>query len=177
MRKNNDNHILFIIIVTFLSGVCLFHLGIGLQVVLHEFRDFVYSNVEGELAPPTRFIFNYLAHRPESFLSQVIVWFFWPILLSGIYSIMKHRKCPEKVVGSFLMGFTVSWMALICFLSILMAFCVFPFICLIADLSNPPAGTKVITLISYALPILSLFLSIFWWFKSRRSKDYSLRSE
>lgn len=175
--KDNNNHINFIIIATFLSGVCLFHLGIGLQVVLHEYRDFTYSNFQGQLAPPTKFIFDYLAHRPEGFFMQVILWFFWPILLSGIYSLIKYSKYPERAVSSFLMGLTVSWLSLFCFLSILLLFCILHYVCLKADLSNPPSGTKIITLISYALPVFSLFLFIFWWFKSRRTKDSSLNSE
>lgn len=165
-KKQSAGHICFIIVVIILSGLCLFYLGMSLQVILHLYRDKVY--VPKETPTPTKLLFDYLAHRPEPFFTQVMFWFWWPILLTGIYSLMRYSKYPIKCIRCFNMGIIVCWLLILFFLSMCLMFCVLMFVYPLADIGRPPSGTRIITLISYCMPVITLLLSLFWYFTLRK---------
>lgn len=166
----SQSHIFFITMVIVLSGFCLFFLGMSAQTLLYSYRDVVLAK-SIKISPATRLIIYYLAHRDEGTLIQVTLWLWWPILLTGVYSLMRYSKCPEKGIRCFMMGTMICWLLIAFLLLMCLTFCIPLIVCPISDLSEPPFLTRTITVISYCLPVIALLLSLFWWFTFRKKSS------
>ena len=157
------HRILWVLLVA-LSGGILFYLGVVLQVALFEYRDWL-GRAQVSLPWLTEVFFRHLAHRPDSFFWQVVVWFWWPMVWCLLYCLMRHRRDNEACDSGFLYAFLTCWLCFILFLTLCFFVCTTPLIILLADLAVAPRGTKAITVISWLLPALTAVLAAWVWIR------------
>lgn len=157
-----------------LSGGILFCLSIFLQVVAWELRGLLESRFgwsERELPWVTAWFIDLFGYRPDSYLTFVVWWFWWPIVGSFGYCHARYPH-PSEFCVAFLSSFIYCWMLFIGFLSNVLVICSIPFIILLAELHESPAIALVIQPISWLLPIATLIVFHLAW-RRYRGKVFS----
>ena len=159
-----EGHLALSVLLVALSGGILFFLGMALQVVLFEYRDWL-GRAHVELLWLSEVFFRHLAHRPDEFFWQVVIWFWWPMVWCLLYSLARHRRDGEAYDRSFLFAFLACWLCFILFLMLCLFVCTIPLVILLADLSPAPPGTRAITVISWLLPAVTAVVAICVWIR------------
>ena len=153
-----------------LSGATIFCLSFAIQVFAWELRPLLHARFgwdDNELPLLTKAFLQLFGHRPESYLTFVVWWFWWPMVGSLGYCHFRYRN-PSEFGSAFIFAFVFCWLVLLSFFSVILMICSMPFVILLADLTAPPAVAALITPISWLIPASVLVFLVLMWRRSAR---------
>jgi hypothetical protein len=148
-------HAVFMVVA---SGFVLLFVSAVFQVAVWELRGFYRYNRFGLSGWPKTFL-DLFGHRPDAYLMAVILWLWWPMVAALAYCHCRHRE-PQDFATAFLYWFACCWLLAALVLTFMAALCVYPVLVLmLADLEGSPDYMWVVTVVSWALPVVVLFFA------------------
>jgi len=138
-----------------------------------ELRAF-YRSKHVKLPTPADTFFDMFGHRPDSYLTAVVLSLWWPMVASLIYCHYRHRPAHEFAIA-FLYWFACCWMLAAGVIAFIAVLCGLPiYVNLLADLQGSPDYMVVVSVISWALPVATGVFGVACWLRFRRSRGQGI---
>jgi hypothetical protein len=155
------------------SVVVLLLISLTLQLAAWELRAY-YRSQHVKLPVPADTFFDMFGHRPDSYLVAVVLWLWWPMVASLLYCHFRHRATHEFAIA-FLYWFASCWMLAAGVIAFILVLCGWPILGnLLADLQESPDYMVVVSVISWALPNLTVIFGVACWLRFRRRPDQGI---
>lgn len=154
------------VFLVLLSGIVIFCLSLALQVFAWELRPLLNARFgwdERNLPMWTAVFVDLFGYRPDSYLTLVAWWFWWPMVGSLAYCHIRYQE-PRGFAAAFMFAFILCWLVFVLFLSVILLICSMPFIILLAELHKPPAIASLIVPLSWAIPAgITVIVAVTSW--------------
>ena len=154
------------VVLVVLSGMAIFCLSLALQVLAWELRPLLNARFgwdERSLPMWTAVFVDMFGYRPDSYLTYVVWWFWWPMVGSLGYCHIRYREHREFSTA-FTFALVFCWLIFVLFVSVILLVCSMPFIILLDELHKPLAAVSVIVPISWIIPACTaIVVMIAWW--------------
>ena len=155
-----------------LAGLTVFFLSLPLQVAAWELRPLLYARfewTESSLPSLTRWFLGLFGYRPDSYLTLVTWWFFWPFVASFAHCHFRYSD-PSNFSAAFRNAYLYCSAVFALFLALVLLILCFPFVILLAELHEAPAIASLITPASWILPVVvALIAFLSWWRNGTRN--------
>ena len=148
-----------------LAGLTIFFLSLPLQVAAWELRPLLYvrfESTESSLPSLTRWFVDLFGYRPDSYLTMVTWWFYWPFVASLAHCHFRYPN-PADFSAAFRNAYFYSAAVFAMFLSLVLLVFSLPFVILLAEFHNAPAVASIIMPASWFLPVAVAVIAFLSW--------------
>src|SRR5262245_2978713 len=119
------------------SALVLLLVSITLQLAAWELRSF-YRSKHMKLPVLADTFFDMFGHRPDAYLTSVVLWLWWPMVASFLYCHHRQREAHDFAIA-FLYWFACCWMLAVGVIAFIAVLCGLPvYVNLAADLQGSP---------------------------------------
>lgn len=153
-----------------LAGFTIFFLSLPLQVAAWELRSLLFARfewTESSLPSLTRWFVDLFGYRPDSYLTLVTWWFFWPFVASFAHCHFRYSH-PAEFSAAFRNAYIYCAAVFALFLALVLLVLSFPFVILLAELHDAPAVASLIAPASWVLPVVVAIVALLSWWRNRK---------
>ena len=159
------------VLLVFLSGIAIFCLSLALQVLAWELRLVLHARFgwdERSLPLWTAIFVDRFGYRPDSYLTLVTWWFWWPMVGSLGYCHIRYTESRDFAIA-FMFSFVLCWLLFAVFVSVILLICSMPFVILLAELHESPRTALLIVPLSWAIPACTAAIVLVTWWRRKKS--------
>lgn len=153
------------------SGIFMLLLALVLQAFAWEAQVYI-SRMDSASPWMTDQFFMLFGLRPQSYLASVMFWFWWPMVGSLVYCLLRYRE-PREFNIAFIYWISICWLLVAIGVAMVLAlFSLLAYI-LLAHFQQPPSFMRWVPTISGVIPVIVVIFSIIfgWRYRTKQSSD------
>lgn len=149
------------------SGLLLLLLGVTLQAIAWDATAF-FDQMRTEPPYFTARFMSMFGLRPHSHVMSVTLWFWWPMVASLIYCLLRYRR-PREFSRAFAYWIAICWLLVGLGVAAMLATLSLMRYILFANVQQPPEIMGWVPTVSRLLPFAVVMFAAACWWRLRRA--------